>query len=419
MKSKETKEEYELIFRMPSEITQPFIIEMLINGGYDEFLYIYSKDNSDVGMYLSQNSQKKLAKTGLTLFSNEKKIESLLKEGEQLSKKINKFLQTIPLEKIRNSDNYWLKNNLMNFYNYFSGYCKIYRFTEVIYSPLIGKTIKDFVSEHIKDKNLINHSLSILLNPSTKEKIANERNKILSQLKASKKFVYLCESVRTIGKEKLLMRNNINNYWEFFENFLDEIAKRLFLSPIQAKSLFCNELVEILNKNGDINDDILDKINRRGIFFVAKKENNKYHFYTDQNAQKISKIVRREVKKNITEIRGDVTSVGYVKGRATILPIGIGKKGKEKLKQKMVAMRKGDILVAVTTGSEMIMACRKAMAIVAEEGGINSHAAIISRELEIPGIVNTKIATKVLHDGDLIEVDANRGLIKILEKYRE
>jgi phosphohistidine swiveling domain-containing protein len=417
MKNKEKKEEYELIFQMPSEVTQPFIIDMVINGGYDEFLYIFEKNNPNAEMYLSNDSQKILAETGLTLFSSEKNIQSLLQKEKKLSKTIDGFLQTIPLEKVKNNDSVWLKNNLINYYEYFSDYCKIYRFTEVIYSPLVDKTIKDFVTKHIEDKNLINHALSVLLNPSEKEKIVKERGKILSQLKANKNIIYLCESVRTIGKEKLSMRNNINNYWGFFENFLDEIAKRLFLSPAQAKSLFCNELVEILENNGNVSDDILDKANRRNIFFVAKKENAKYYFYTDQNAQKITKTVRKEIKKNITEIRGDVASIGYAKGRVIILPIGIGKEGKEKLKQKMTTMKKGDILVAATTGPEMIMACRKATAIVAEEGGINSHAAIISRELEIPGIVNTKIATKVLHDGDIIEVDANKGIVKILKKY--
>lgn len=417
MKNKEKKEEYELIFQIPSEIAQPFIIDMFINGGYDEFLYIFEKNNPNAEMYLSNDSQKILAEMGLTLFSSEKEIQSLLQKEKRLSKIIDDFLQTIPLEKVKNNDSVWLKNNLINYYEYFSDYCKIYRFTEVIYSPLVDKTIKDFVTKHIEDKNLINHALSVLLNPSEKEKIVNERERILSQLKANKNIIYLCESVRTIGKEKLSMRNNINNYWGFFENFLDEIAKRLFLSPAQAKSLFCNEIVEILENNGNVSDDILDKANRRNVFFVAKKENAKYYFFTDQNAQKITKTVRKEIKKNITEIRGDVASIGYAKGRVIILPMGIGKEGKEKLKQKMTTMEKGDILVAATTGPEMIMACRKATAIVAEEGGINSHAAIISRELEIPGIVNTKIATKVLHDGDIIEVDANKGIVKILKKY--
>ncbi len=59
---------------------------------------------------------------------------------------------------------------------------------------------------------------------------------------------------------------------------------------------------------------------------------------------------------------------------------------------------------------------KKAGAIVANEGGINSHAAIVSRELGISGIVNAKIATQVLKDGDIVEVDADSGTVKIIEK---
>ena len=59
-----------------------------------------------------------------------------------------------------------------------------------------------------------------------------------------------------------------------------------------------------------------------------------------------------------------------------------------------------------------MLACRKAAAIVTDEGGITSHAAIVSRELGIPCIVGTQYATKILKDGDLVEVDANKGTVK-------
>jgi pyruvate,water dikinase len=62
----------------------------------------------------------------------------------------------------------------------------------------------------------------------------------------------------------------------------------------------------------------------------------------------------------------------------------------------------------------MILACKKAGAIITDEGGILSHAAVISRELNIPSVIGTKIATEILKDGDMVEVDANRGLIKKL-----
>jgi pyruvate,water dikinase len=59
---------------------------------------------------------------------------------------------------------------------------------------------------------------------------------------------------------------------------------------------------------------------------------------------------------------------------------------------------------------------KRAIAFVTDEGGITSHAAMVSRELGIPCIVATKIATKVLHDGDLVEVDADRGVVRLRQK---
>ena len=58
----------------------------------------------------------------------------------------------------------------------------------------------------------------------------------------------------------------------------------------------------------------------------------------------------------------------------------------------------------------------KASAIITNEGGITCHAAIISRELSIPCIIGTKIATKVLRDGDFVKVDADKGVVEILSR---
>lgn len=53
-------------------------------------------------------------------------------------------------------------------------------------------------------------------------------------------------------------------------------------------------------------------------------------------------------------------------------------------------------------------------AIVTGESDITSHAAVVSRELGIPCIVGTKIATQVLKDGERVEVDAIRGVVRKL-----
>ena len=51
-----------------------------------------------------------------------------------------------------------------------------------------------------------------------------------------------------------------------------------------------------------------------------------------------------------------------------------------------------------------------------DRGGITSHAAIVAREMQKPCIIGTKVATQVLKDGDLVEVDADNGVVRILEK---
>lgn len=71
----------------------------------------------------------------------------------------------------------------------------------------------------------------------------------------------------------------------------------------------------------------------------------------------------------------------------------------------------GEILVTKMTDPDYVPAMRKAIAIVTNEGGITSHAAIVSREMGIPCIVGTEHATELLKDGDMITVDAVRGTV--------
>lgn len=82
-------------------------------------------------------------------------------------------------------------------------------------------------------------------------------------------------------------------------------------------------------------------------------------------------------------------------------------------------LRQNEILVTSMTTPDYFIAMEKAVAFVTDEGGITCHAAIVARELKKPCIIATKIATRVIRNGDLIEVDANRGLVKIVERARQ
>ncbi len=84
----------------------------------------------------------------------------------------------------------------------------------------------------------------------------------------------------------------------------------------------------------------------------------------------------------------------------------------------MNKVNKEDILVAPMTFPSFILAMEKASAFITDEGGILCHAAIVAREMNKPCIIGTKIATKVLRDGDLVEVDADKGVVKIIKRAK-
>ena len=74
-------------------------------------------------------------------------------------------------------------------------------------------------------------------------------------------------------------------------------------------------------------------------------------------------------------------------------------------------VQKGEILVTEITNPDMVVTMQKCDAIVTDEGGATSHAAIVSREMGIPAVVGTKQATKILKENSIITVDGQAGKI--------
>ena len=71
----------------------------------------------------------------------------------------------------------------------------------------------------------------------------------------------------------------------------------------------------------------------------------------------------------------------------------------------------GEVLVTHMTAPDWVPLMRRAAAIVTDSGGMTCHAAIVSRELGIPCVVGTVDATSTLRNGDLVTVDAGRGVV--------
>ncbi len=109
---------------------------------------------------------------------------------------------------------------------------------------------------------------------------------------------------------------------------------------------------------------------------------------------------------NITrhkEVRGMVAFQGKARGTVRVIlhPAHEG-----------ANLRRGDILVTAMTTPEFVPLMHKASAVVTDEGGMLCHAAIVARELKKPCIIGTKVASRVFVDGDVVEVDAHRGIVR-------
>lgn len=150
--------------------------------------------------------------------------------------------------------------------------------------------------------------------------------------------------------------------------------------------------------------EIFEKINERKNGFVYY--NGK--IYTGENIDEILSelgIVLEEVDKSVKEFKGEVAQKGKAQGKVKTVSN----------MDEMEQVQDGEILVAVMTMPAYLPAMKRAAAFVTDEGGITCHAAIIAREMNKPCVIGTRFATKVLKDGDKVEVDADNGVVRIIK----
>lgn len=188
----------------------------------------------------------------------------------------------------------------------------------------------------------------------------------------------------------------ISNHYQF--RFLQEASRRTGIPFDLLKFSVFPEFAAVLDKSIGILE-----LKKRQKLCICIQTRDEYYIETGKTARELKNFFAAKLDAN-KELSGMVASPGKARGRVTIV-----------LKtHDIVKMKQGDILVSSMTRPEMIPAMKKAAAIVTDEGGITSHAAIVSREMGIPCILGTKTATKVLIDGMIVEVDADLGKIKIL-----
>ena len=218
---------------------------------------------------------------------------------------------------------------------------------------------------------------------------------LLKQVKLLREFVFL----RTYRIEM----NSQSNF--YIKPLLKEIAGRGGLSLEQLAMMLSDEIKEMI-RDGKVPK--LVNFGDRKKAAVTWLDDCSFGCAFGSKAQEIisEKLAGQEIPEQASEIKGTVASKGgIVQGKVRIIA-----------KENVANFQKDEILVTVMTSPEFMPAIQKARAIITDEGGVLCHAAIVSRELNKPCVIGTEIATKVLKTGDVVEVDAEQGIVRKVEK---
>jgi len=164
-------------------------------------------------------------------------------------------------------------------------------------------------------------------------------------------------------------------------------------------------LLEEITKNKIPRKNILLKRQKEKLILVDDKMVNKFEFGKLQKKFNFQLEIEA-ILTDVPELKGQIACHGCVSGRVRILMRN----------QDISLLKKGEVLVTSMTVPTFLSAMERAIAFITNEGGITCHAAIVAREMGKPCIIGTKIATKVLKDGDMVEVDADKGVIRIIKK---
>ncbi len=267
------------------------------------------------------------------------------------------------------------------------------------YEPYSLAYFKKRLDELNTDPNAKNHI-------AEKEKNVKQNAKKLEQL-LSTPIINEKEKLRLRMLNALFNHKDQRSHYRSIDSYMgkkiyDELASRVKLSLSNLLFLTDEEITEKLNNP---NKQIDLEPRRKGYALIV--EHGRVELLTGKSMQDyLKKNLFEEMKNQIT---GLSVTPGFVKGVARVIlhPSEISK------------IQQNDILVTPMTRPDYVSFMKKCAAIVTDEGGMLCHAAIVSRELNIPCVVGTKTATSIIKDGDMIEVDANKGVVKIISTKPE
>jgi phosphohistidine swiveling domain-containing protein len=348
------------------------LLDMIFNNNntYGAVDYVVIYENGINRAYLSTQGIKESYVLS-TLLLNDIFFRDLFIKSKKLCKELKNY-KSVKLNS-KNIHSEWKKIKLFN-----DKFCKLYRFYEQFFQQALESRILDFISEKKLNKILSENSLDSISD--------NDLKKYIRRL-------------ISMGEMKLLIHKNSEKF--SLENSIEKYIAKMSKLPLElVGAMRKNEIDDAINGKITVSADELKK-RLQGCVFV--KEKGRWNLYTENKFIFWKNKIQKDFHNN--KITGQIAFRGIAKGKVVVHLSWTG----------VTKIRKGAIFVTGMINPQMITSIKKASAIVTDEGGITCHAAIISRELKKPCIVGTKNATQILKTGDLVEVDANNGVVRIIK----
>lgn len=264
--------------------------------------------------------------------------------------------------------------------------------------------MKSHLHKRMKEMDVSELKEEITTLVAGKKELAQKQQEIFRK---HPKIEFSCKLLQTLA----LTRLELKHCWAGAEtlclDFLKSIALKTELDfETFMMSYNLTDTIQLLTEGKRLTPE---EVKERLSYSVIHYTKDRLVYLFGREAQDyFSALHQKKKKKKNEDLKGLVASKGMVRGKVKIINV----EDLKQLEKDIAEFEKGEILVTTMTSPSMMPLAKKAAAIVTNEGGICSHAAIISRELRIPCIVGTHDATRVLKTGDTVEVDALTGRVR-------
>lgn len=262
----------------------------------------------------------------------------------------------------------------------------------------------------LSTKYFLNELNSILKNKESnktdkKTDLAKQRRILYKKYGISKEAKKFFALLRLLAGWQDRRKENVQKIISALDKILDVISGRFGINKKILREYFGYEIDDLLLTGKKVSKR--DLIKRDKILFYAYLDKNniiKRDIFIGKQVLQAKKYFQKHMVDTHKELKGFVAShpknMDTIKGKVRIV-----------LNANKDKFNKGEILVTGMTRPEFVPLMKQAKAVITNEGGITSHAAIISRELNIPCIIGTKMATKILKNEEIITMNLKTGII--------